>query len=34
MRDGSRYEGEFENGEINGQGERIYADRSIYKGAF
>jgi len=34
MRDGSRYEGEFKDGEINGTGERVYPDGSIYKGQF
>lgn len=34
MRDGSRYEGEFQDGEINGQGERTYPDGTVYKGQF
>ena len=34
MRDGSRYEGEFENGEITGKGEKTQADGTIYKGDF
>jgi hypothetical protein len=34
MKDGSRYDGEFVDGEITGQGERVYADGSVYKGAF
>jgi|LauGreDrversion4_2_1035121.scaffolds.fasta_scaffold353600_2 hypothetical protein len=34
MRDGSRYEGEFQDGEINGTGERVYPDGSVYKGQF
>lgn len=34
MKDGSRYEGEFENGEINGKGERHYADGTVYQGRF
>jgi len=34
MRDGSRYEGEFKDGEINGTGERVYPDGTIYKGQF
>lgn len=34
MRDGSRYEGEFVEGEITGKGERVYADGTIYKGEF
>ena len=29
MKDGSRYEGEFENGEITGKGERHYADGTV-----
>ena len=34
MRDGSRYRGEFRNGEIVGQGERIYEDGTTYVGDF
>ena len=34
MRDGSRYKGEFINGEIMGQGERIYEDGTTYIGDF
>jgi hypothetical protein len=31
---GSRFEGEFKNGNIHGQGRFIYADGSIYTGGF
>ena len=34
MRDGSRYEGEFVDGEITGQGTRVYADGTVYQGQF
>ena len=34
MKDGTYYEGEFYQGEINGKGERRYNDGSIYKGEF
>ena len=34
MKDGSRYEGEFVDGEITGRGERTYPDGSLYNGAF
>ena len=34
MKDGSRYEGEFEGGEITGKGERHYPDGSVYVGQF
>ena len=37
MRDGggnSRYEGEFQDGEISGQGERTHADGTVYRGQF
>lgn len=34
MRDGSRYEGKFENGEISGKGEKMQADGTVYKGDF
>lgn len=34
MKDGSRYEGHFENGEMSGQGRRSYPDGTIYVGEF
>jgi len=34
MKDGSYYEGDFYQGEMNGKGERKYTDGSIYKGEF
>ena len=34
MKDGSRYEGEFLDGEITGKGERRYPDGSVYTGEF
>jgi hypothetical protein len=34
MKDGGRYEGEFVDGEINGKGERKWADGTSYKGEF
>ncbi len=34
LRDGSRYEGDFTDGEITGNGERVYADGNVYKGEF
>lgn len=34
MRDGGRYAGMFENGEIMGQGTRIYDDGAEYIGEF
>lgn len=34
MKDGTYYEGEFYEGEMNGNGERRYNDGSIYKGEF
>jgi len=34
MKDGTYYEGEFAEGEINGKGERRYNDGSNYKGEF
>jgi hypothetical protein len=34
MRDGSRYEGQFSDGEITGAGERVYADGNVYRGEF
>jgi hypothetical protein len=34
MRDGSRYTGEFINGEITGQGIKQWTDNRIYKGEF
>jgi hypothetical protein len=34
MKDGTYYEGEFSEGEMNGKGERRYNDGSIYKGEF
>jgi len=34
MKDGTYYEGNFQEGEINGKGERRYPDGSIYKGEF
>lgn len=34
MKDGSHYEGEFENGEMTGKGLRKYNDGTIYKGEF
>ena len=34
LKDGSHYEGNFQDGEINGKGERKYADGTVYKGEF
>ena len=34
MRDGSRYEGAFDNGEITGKGEKTQTDGTVYKGDF
>lgn len=34
MKDGTYYEGDFSEGEMNGKGERRYNDGSIYKGEF
>lgn len=34
MKDGSFYEGEFIDGEINGKGLKKFADNSYYKGEF
>lgn len=34
MRDGSKFAGMFENGEINGQGTRTYDDGTEYVGEF
>ena len=34
MRDGSRYIGEFHNGEIKGKGMRVYEDGTEYVGDF
>lgn len=34
MKDGTYYEGEFVEGEMNGKGDRKYNDGSIYKGEF
>lgn len=32
MRDGSKYFGQFKDGEINGAGERTWTDGTFYKG--
>ena len=32
MKDGSIYSGDFVEGEMTGNGERVYADKSLYKG--
>jgi hypothetical protein len=32
MRDGSRYTGEFKNGEMTGEGFKQWADGRVYKG--
>jgi hypothetical protein len=34
MRDGSRYTGEFKNGEMTGEGFKQWADGRVYKGKF
>lgn len=34
MRDGSRYTGQFDNGEITGHGIKQWADGRVYKGEF
>ena len=34
MRDGSRYTGDFQNGEITGHGNRVYDDGTDYVGDF
>ena len=34
MRDGSKYMGQFLNGEITGMGRRIYEDGTNYEGEF
>ena len=34
MKDGSYYEGDFNEGEISGKGYRRYNDGTIYKGEF
>lgn len=34
MKDGSKFEGEFKDGEINGYGVREWRDGRIYKGTY
>ena len=34
MRDGSKYVGDFNNGEMTGQGRRVYEDGTEYTGEF
>jgi hypothetical protein len=34
MRDGSKYSGDFNDGEITGNGLKTWADGKVYKGQF